>query len=251
MKGEDSGPEELLPFEPSSKSKIIAIGTIISALYALLVFLPINAFIGSGSILSAAIFIAPLFGILLGPRYGAVFGAIGGLLATIVSAQMGGLYLAIPPIILSPAISGFLTGSCLQHRTLIGPVRVPGPIVTGLYLLVVIILYLIPNYSGWWFILPYALAMIVAFILQVYEIDIRSTYKTKATLSIMLLALIGTMTDFSMMTMASVYILGLDGYTFGVFIFPVMLIERTAAVIISSTIIGILLTAFRDELPIR
>ncbi len=248
--GEDSIPG-LEPFETSSKSKIIAIGTIISALYALLVFLPISAFIGGGSILSAAIFVAPLFGILLGPRYGFVFGAIGGLLATIVSAQMGGLYLAIPPIILGPAISGFLTGICLHRTTDFGAGKIPGPIITGVYLLVVIILYLIPNYSGWWFILPYALAMMVAFTLQIFEIDIKSSSTTKATLSILLLALLGTMTDFSMMTMASVYMLGLDGYTFGVFIFPVMLIERTAAVIISTIIIGVILSAFRDELPIE
>jgi len=247
----NENPDQLEPFETKALSKIIAIGTMIAALYAVLVFLPISAFIGAGSILSAAIFIAPLFGILLGPRYGAIFGLIAGLIATVFSAQIGGLYLALPPIIFGPAISGFLTGLCLERTTTLGSLKIPGPMIAGFYLVLVVILYLIPNYSGWWFIIPYALAAVIAFGLQIFAVDITSTSKMKATTGIVLLAIIGTMTDFSMMTMASVYQLQLDAYTFGVVIFPIMLIERTAAVIISSIIIGVLLAAFKDELPIR
>jgi hypothetical protein len=56
------------------------------------------------------------------------------------------------------------------------------------------------------------------------------------------------LTDFSMMTLGSVYLLGLDAFLFGTVIFPVMLLERTASVIISAIIAGVLFTAFRNEL---
>ena len=252
MEADENKQEDLERFETNSKSKAIAIGTVFAALYAVLVFLPISTFLGAGtSLLSAAIFVAPLFGILLGPRYGGAFGLIAGILATLIASQIGGIYVLLPPVILGPAISGVLTGLSLDHFTSIRDFSIPGPLITGLYLLIVIILYLIPNSDGWWFILPYVLAMIVAFILQFFMIDIQSDNKRVAALSILSLALIGTMTDFSMMTLGSVYIFGLDGLFFGTVVFPVMLIERTAAVIISSLIASILLINFKDEFPIK
>ena len=252
MEADENKQEDLERFETNSKSKAIAIGTVFAALYAVLVFLPISTFLGAGtSLLSAAIFIAPLFGMLLGPRYGGIFGLIAGILATLIASQIGGIYIPLPPVILGPAISGVLTGLCLDRTTSFYNVSIPGPIITGLYLLIVIILYLIPNYIGWWFILPYVLAMLIAFALQFFRIDVQSTNSRMAALSILLLAIIGTMTDFSMMTLGSVYIFGLDGIFFGTVVFPVMLIERTSAVIISSLIASILLINFKDEFPIK
>ncbi|MHA2141245.1 MAG: hypothetical protein ACXADC_01755 [Candidatus Thorarchaeota archaeon] len=243
---------ELESFKSTSSSKIIAVGAILSAVYAIAVVLPMSQFIGpagSGSILSFAICIAPLFGLILGPRYGFVFGGIAGILATIVSTQFGGLYLAIPTIILGPAISGLLTGLCLRPVTEFQAIKVPGPAVTAIYLLLVILLYLIPLYEAWWFILPYALAMLVAGGLQTFRFKFDSTASfARIPLQILPLTLIGSLADFSMMTLGSVYLLGLDAFLFGTVIFPVMLLERTASVIVSAIIAGVLFTAFRNEL---
>ncbi|MHA1169213.1 MAG: ECF transporter S component [Candidatus Hodarchaeales archaeon] len=240
---------EVSEFNSQTGTRIIAIGAILSALYAILVILPISAFIGAGSILSGAIFIAPLFGILLGPRYGFVFGAIGGILATIVSSQFGGLYLAIPTIIAGPAISGFLTGLSRKQRTEFRGINIPGPMITMCYIVVVIILYLIPNFMAWWFIIPYAFAGVIVLGLQFREISLDSLPKTKIPLGILLLTVVGTMTDFSMMTLGSVYLLNLPSDLFGYVIFPVMLIERTAAVLVSTIIAGILISSFKSDLP--
>jgi hypothetical protein len=242
---------ELESFKSRSSSKIIAVGAILSAVYAITVLLPMSQFIGagSGSILSFAICIAPLFGLVLGPRYGFVFGGIAAILATIVSIQFGSLYLLVPTIILGPAISGLLTGLCLRPITDFRGIKVPGPIITATYLFLVVLLYLLPLYEAWWFILPYALAAVVAIILQLsrFRFDSAASF-SRIPLQILPLTLIGSFADFSMMTLGSVYILGLDAIIFGSLIFPVMLIERTVSVIISAIIAGVLFTAFRNEL---
>jgi hypothetical protein len=252
MNEDQPEPVELEAFKSTSSSKIIAVGAILSAVYAIAVVLPMSQFIGpagSGSILSFAICIAPLFGLVLGPRYGFVSGLIAGILATIVSLQFGGLYVAIPTIILGPAISGLLTGLCLQPITEFRGIGIPGPILTAGYLFLVILLYLLPLYEAWWFILPYALAAIVAILLQAFkfQFDLAASF-SRVPLQILPLTLIGSLTDFSMMTLGSVYLLELDAFLFGSVIFPVMLLERTASVIISAIIAGVLFTAFRNEL---
>lgn len=242
---------ELESFKSRSSSKIIAVGAILSAVYAITVLLPMSQFIGagSGSILSFAICIAPLFGLVLGPRYGFVFGGIAAILATIVSIQFGSLYLLVPTIILGPAISGLLTGLCLRPVTDFQGIKVPGPIITAMYLLLVVLLYLLPLYEAWWFIVPYMLAAVVAIILQLsrFRFDSAASF-SRIPLQILPLTLIGSFADFSMMTLGSVYILGLDAIVFGSLIFPVMLVERTVSVIISAIIAGVLFTAFRNEL---
>jgi hypothetical protein len=252
MNEDQSESIELESFKSTSSSKVIAVGAILSAVYAIAVVLPMSQFIGpagSGSILSFAICIAPLFGLVLGPRYGFVFGGIAGLLATIVSLQFGGLYIAIPPIIIGPAISGLMTGLCLRPVTEFQSIKVPGPLISAAYLLLVITLYLLPLYEAWWFILPYALAAVVAILLQIFKFRFDSTASfSRIPLQILPLTLIGSLTDFSMMTLASVYLLGLDAFLFGTVIFPVMLLERTASIIISAIIAGVLFTAFRHEL---
>lgn len=255
MNEDQAEPIELEAFKSTSSSKIIAVGAILSAVYAIAVALPMSQFIGpagSGSILSFAICIAPLFGLVLGPRYGFVFGLIAGLLATIVSIQFAGLYLGLPTIILGPAISGLLTGLCLQPITDLRGIKIPGPILTSGYLLVVILLYLLPLYDAWWFILPYALAAIVAILLQAFKFRFDSTASfSRIPLQILPLTLIGSVTDFSMATLGAVYLWGLDAFLFGTVIFPVMLLERTASVIISAIIAGVFFTAFRNELFIE
>jgi len=242
---------ELESFRSRSSSRIIAVGAILSAVYAITVLLPMSQFIGagSGSILSFAICIAPLFGLVLGPRYGFAFGGIAAILATIVSIQFGSLYLLVPTIILGPAISGLLTGLCLRPITDFQGIKVPGPIITAMYLFLVVLLYLLPLYEAWWFILPYVLAAVVAIILQLsrFRFDSAASF-SRIPLQILPLTLIGSFADFSMMTLGSVYILGLDAFVFGSLIFPVMLIERTVSVIISAIIAGVLFTAFRNEL---
>ncbi len=242
---------ELESFRSRSSSRIIAVGAILSAVYAITVLLPMSQFIGagSGSILSFAICIAPLFGLVLGPRYGFAFGGIAAILATIVSIQFGSLYLLVPTIILGPAISGLLTGLCLRPITDFQGIKVPGPIITAMYLFLVVLLYLLPLYEAWWFILPYVLAAAVAIILQLsrFRFDSAASF-SRIPLQILPLTLIGSFADFSMMTLGSVYILGLDAFVFGSLIFPVMLIERTVSVIISAIIAGVLFTAFRNEL---
>ncbi len=242
---------ELESFRSRSSSRIIAVGAILSAVYAITVLLPMSQFIGagSGSILSFAICIAPLFGLVLGPRYGFAFGGIAAILATIVSIQFGSLYLLVPTIILGPAISGLLTGLCLRPITDFQGIKVPGPIITAMYLFLVVLLYLLPLYEVWWFILPYVLAAAVAIILQLsrFRFDSAASF-SRIPLQILPLTLIGSFADFSMMTLGSVYILGLDAFVFGSLIFPVMLIERTVSVIISAIIAGVLFTAFRNEL---
>jgi hypothetical protein len=252
MNEDQSETIELESFKSTSSSKIIAVGAILSAVYAIAVVLPMSQFIGpagSGSILSFAICIAPLFGLVLGPRYGFVFGGIAGLLATIVSIQFAGLYLAIPTIILGPAISGLLTGLCLRPITKFQGIKVPGPLITAVYLLLVILLYLLPLYEAWWFILPYALAALVAVVLQAFKFRFDSAASfSRIPFQIIPLTLIGSLADFSMMTLGSVYLLGLDAFLFGTVIFPVMLLERTASVIISAIIAGVLFTAFKNEL---
>ncbi|MFW9886707.1 MAG: ECF transporter S component [Candidatus Thorarchaeota archaeon] len=248
MSQEESTEIELKPFPSETRTKLIAIGAIIAAVYAISVIVPISSFIGAGSILSLAITIAPLFGILLGPRYGFVFGLIGGVLATIVSSQFGGLYLAVPTIIFGPAISGFLTGLSMKRTTKIGNISLPGPLLTSVYLLIIIVLYLIPHYSAWWFILPYGLAALTALALQFYQTQLEDISIARFSVSILPFALIGTMTDFSMMTMGAVYILGLHADLFGFVIFPVMLIERFLAVIVSTLLASLVIATFGADL---
>jgi hypothetical protein len=251
MSEEQTDMIELESFKSTSLSKITAVGAILSAVYAIAVLLPMSQFIGtgSGSILSFAICIAPLFGLVLGPRYGFAFGGIAGILATIVSIQFGALYLLVPTIIIGPALSGLLTGLCLQPATSFRGIEVPGPMIAAAYLLIVILLYLLPLYEAWWFILPYALAALVAVVLQVSKFRFDSTASfSRIPLQILPLTLIGSFADFSMMTLGSVYLLGLDAFVFGTLIFPVMLLERIISVIISAIIAGVLFTAFRNEL---
>ncbi|NWF97030.1 MAG: ECF transporter S component [Candidatus Thorarchaeota archaeon] len=246
MSPEESKPDEMVLFEGLVESKMLAVGAMLSALYVVCAFVPFTPFIGSGGpgpSLTLAIFVAPLFGVLLGPVRGGLFGLIGGLLAAFVSP----LYLLVPTIMLGPAVSGFFTGLVLHRHTRVGRMSLPGPLTTAFYLVIVIVLYLIPNYTAWWFMAPYALAAVAAAALQTIESrSLTGVSRVRALLRVLPLALIGTITDFSMMTMGAVYILGLPPEAFGMAIFPLMLFERTAATIGSAIAAQVVMSVFPD-----
>ena len=229
-----------------SATKEYASGVILAALYAVSALIPISAFLGStGPLaqLSLTICVAPLFGILLGPTQGFVFGLIAG----VITAFLPGISLIVPTVILGPAMSGLLTGLCLQPKTKFGSYNIPGPLVTALYLGIIIILYLIPNYEAWWFMAYYALALIGALALQKFSTPFDlSIIGLSGFLQLFPLTLIGTITDFSMMTMGAVYILQIPAEVFGFAIFPAMLAERTVAIIVAAISAAIIIRAFPD-----
>jgi len=233
----------------TSATKQYVIGVILAAVYGVSALIPISAFLGSAgplAQLTLTICIAPLFGILLGPTRGFIFGLIGG----VITAFLPGVALFVPTVILGPALSGLLTGLCLRPYTTLGSIRVPGPLLTTLYLIVVMTLYLVPNYGAWWFMVYYALATFVAISMQSQQFrfdDAKQGYKR--FLQLVPLALIGTITDFSMMTMGAVYILMIPAEVFGFGIFPFMLAERSAATIISAIVATVVLSTFKDVFP--
>jgi hypothetical protein len=234
----------------SSEVKTIAVGVLLAALYAVLAAVPLTPFIGASSLLSLAILIAPLFGLLLGPWKGLVFGFLGGITATMVSTLTlgGGVYLLLLPTILGPGLAGLFVGLSLHPRTQIGVYRVPGPILTALYLVFIILLYEIPNFSAWWFMLPYILAAVVAFALQFKKVNFNPLSEgVKKYLQLFPLTLIGAMVDHSMMAMGAVYILEIPAIEFGLFIFPIMIIERISAIIISAIVASVIITVFQTE----
>jgi hypothetical protein len=230
----------------TSLTKQYASAVILTALYVVSSLIPISTFLGAAgplAQLSLTICIAPLFGILLGPSKGFAFGLIAGIL----SAFVPGVSLIVPTVILGPAISGLLTGLCLQPFTRVGNLTIPGPVITAIYLAVIIVLYLITTYEAWWFMIYYVAALFVALVLQREPVAYDSnTEGISRYLQLIPLTLIGTITDFSMMTMGAVYILELPAVAFGFGIFPFMLAERAAATAIAAILIAVVLRAFPE-----
>jgi hypothetical protein len=187
-----------------------------------------------------------LFGILLGPSRGFIFGLIGGAIGGYLAVFVGGVFNIVPTVVLGPAVSGFFTGLCLRRTTTIQGIRVPGPVLTFTYLVIVIELYLIPNYAAWWFMVLYILAAVVSIGLQFRAVEFGPTVKGLGGFGRLLpLTLIGTITDFSMMTMGAVYLLGIPAFVFGTAIFPAMLVERTTATMVSAILAAAVLSTFR------
>ena len=93
----------------------------------------------------------------------------------------------------------------------------------------------------------YALALVVALGLQLTnsKLDFEKV-KTNKIWYLIPFLIIGTVTDFSMMTMGAVYIFQIPAEVFGFIIFPAMVIERTAAVIVSLIIIIAVVKAFPE-----
>ena len=238
-----SDDQEMELLEISSETKRVAVGVILAALYAVLAVLPLSAFIGAASIISFAICIAPIFGIILGPVRGFAFGLIGAILATILLMVMpANLYLVIPTIILGPAIAGLFTGLMVHRKTKFGP------LITALYFMAIIILFLIPRPGAWIFMTPYILALVVALALQFVGVgfDLTKVGVTKY-LQILPYTFVGAMLDHSMMAMGSVYILQLESGLF-IGIFPLMVVERAIATILGAIVAWVVLTVLQGEL---
>lgn len=229
--------------ETTSETKRVAVGVILAALYAVLAIIPLSAFIGAASIISFAICIAPIMGIVLGPLRGFVFGLIGGLLAAIILMVMPfNLYLLMPTTIFGPAVAGLFTGLSTRRTNRIGP------LLTALYLIAIIGLFLVPRPTAWIFMTPYVAAVIVAILLQIVDINFNLNKKgVTKYLQIIPFTFLGAMLDHSMMAMGSVYLLGLDATLF-IGIFPLMIIERTIATIVGAIIGFVVLTVLRSEL---
>ncbi|TFG29864.1 hypothetical protein EU527_15195 [Candidatus Thorarchaeota archaeon] len=243
--------QEMELFNSSTQTKKVAVGVILIALYAILALLPMSAFIGSAglsSILSFGICVSPLFGIILGPWRGFGFGFIAGIVATIISLPIGGgVYIIIPLTILSPAIAGLFTGLTLRRITRFNDYKIPGPIITTIFLIIIIFLYEIINFTAWWFMMPYMFAVIITIILQImkFEFDIGSSYT-----QLIPFTFLGAMLDHSMMVMGSVYLLQLPAEVFGYAIFPVMIIERVIATFLGAILGFIILKIFGSEFEI-
>ncbi len=230
------------------ETKRTSVGIVLVALYAILALLPMSGFIGAAgfsSILSFAICVAPLIGIILGPWRGFGFGLIAGIAATAVSLPIGGgVYLIIPTTIMGPAVAALFTGLSLRRSTEVGGFRIPGPIFTAVYLIVIICFYEIRVYDAWWFMLPYVLALIVAFILQVRKFDFDPN---RSYVQLIPLTFMGAMIDHSMMAMGSVYLLEIPAVVFGFGIFPAMVIERTIATLVGSLLGFVVLKLIGNE----
>ena len=249
----DRGPQdEMELFTGVSETKLHAVGIILAAIYGVASAIPISAFFGavgvSGSI-GFSICVAPLFGILLGPKrgfaYGLVAGVIQAALATVIPSAA--LALAVPSMVLGPSVSGLFTGLAMRPWTTVAGKRVPGPFITTIYLLLVIVLYEIPKYEAWWFPAVYFAAVITALLLQVKEVRFDpSAEGWKKYLQVVPFTIIGTATDFSMMTLGAVYLMDIPAPVFGFVIFPFMLGERIAAIVVSAIIASVALAAFSD-----
>jgi hypothetical protein len=241
----DSEPTLTL-FKSKMETKYIAIGIILASAYGMSALLPLSVFIGAAGSLSFAICIAPLFGIFLGPLRGFVFGLVGGIIASLLASTT---YLAVWTVLFGPAMAGLFAGFCLNRSTKIRSISIPGPILTTVFFVIMVILYLIPNWNAWWFILPHFTAGLVALLLQIKNIDFDATQGGVSKYSQFLpLALIGTMADHSMMMLGAVYLLPITTDVFGFIIFPVMIIERLIAAIVCTIIASAVLKAFEHEL---
>jgi len=236
-------------FEPSGETRKVSVGVILVALYTILAILPMSTFIGAGgasSLLSFAVCIAPLIGLILGSVRGFAYGFIAGIIGSFVLLPFGGgVFLILPPTILGPAIAGLFTGLLLKDVTKIGP------LLTAAYLMIIIIIFEIFKYEAWWFMIPYMLAALVALVLQFKEIKFDSTrtgvYKY---LQFIPFTFVGAMLDHSMMAMGSVFLFDLPAV--GIFsfatIFPLMILERVVATILASIFGFIILSYFGSEI---
>jgi len=235
--------------ETRSETKRVAVGVMLASLYAVLAVIPLSTFIGAASIISFAICIAPIFGLVLGPVRGFVFGLIGGILATMLLMFMPfNLYIVVPTIILGPAFAGFFVGLSTHQTTKMANTIIPGPFVTAIYLLLIIVLFLVARLEAWLFMTPYILAVIVALGLQVRGIEFNLEKEGSSKyLQFLPFTFLGAILDHSMMAMGSVFILGLEASLF-VGIFPLMLLERTIATIIGAIVGFVVLTVLRNEI---
>ncbi|MFW9788993.1 MAG: hypothetical protein ACFFE2_04795 [Candidatus Thorarchaeota archaeon] len=245
-----SDEQEMDLVETKGDTRIVSVGVILVGLFVILAIIPMSTFIGAGGVVSAlsfAVCITPLFGIILGSRRGLAYGAIAGILGTLVLLPFGGgVFLFLPPTIVGPAISGLFTGLLFRKDTKFGPT------LTAAYLVLIIVIFELFKFEAWWFMTPYMLAAILAFGLQVKTIEFRTGQTGfNRYLQLIPFTFIGAMLDHSMMAMGSVFLLDLPpvgiGFTFEL-IFPLMVLERIVATILAAVVGYIVLEYFGDEI---
>jgi hypothetical protein len=244
--------QEMELIEPSGDTRKVSVGVILVGLYAVLALLPMSTFIGSGgvsSLLSFAVCISPLLGVILGSVRGFAYGFIAGIIGTIVLLPFGGgVFLLLPPTIFGPAIAGLFTGLLLKKETKVGPLLTAG------YLIIIIFLFELFKREAWWFMLPYMLAAGIALILQFRGIKFDSEKKgVYGYLQLIPFTFIGAMLDHSMMAMGSVFLLDLPpviGFSFAL-IFPIMIVERVVATILAALVGYIILRYFGTEIGVQ
>ena len=133
----------------------------------------------------------------------------------------------------------------MKRTTRVSGISIPGPLVTAVYLIIVIVLYEIVAYEAWWFMLPYMLAVVVTIVFQIknFEFDPKQSY-----LQLIPFTFLGAMLDHSMMAMGSVYLLEIPIVVFGFVIFPAMIIERTIATLLGALLGFVILKVFGEEI---
>ena len=241
----DSSEPELTLFKGKTETKFIAVGVILAAVYGMAALVPLSVFIGGSGAITVAICIAPLFGILLGPWRGFVFGLVGGIVAALIAIE----HLAVWTMLFGPAATGLFTGLCYQPSTKVGRITIPGPAIAFVFLLIMTFLYEIPNFTAWWFMVPHFSGGIIALILQIRSINFDPTREgVFKYLQYLPLVFIGTMVDQSIMMLGAVYIIQIEAYAFGYVIFPLMLVERIIATLVCIIITSAVLKAFEHEL---
>ncbi len=233
----------------TSESEAMTIGVILASLYAVVALIPLNTLIGMGSILNLAICIAPIFGVILGGARGFVYGLIAGFLALTLTLGVIGnsIYLAAPPTILGPALAGLLVGFAARPRSISGK-RVLGPALAAIYLTIVIIVFMTYCATGWPFIIPYVFAALTALALQFMHIEFKAERQgVWRYLQFIPFTLIGAFADLSMLTLSAIFLFGFTGEVF-LPIVPVMIVERTFSIVLSSIILYALLLAFGERI---
>jgi uncharacterized membrane protein len=118
---QDSSELELSLFNGKTETKTIAIGIILAAVYGMSALIPLSVFIGGSGAITVAICIAPLFGILLGPWRGFVFGLVGSIIAALIAIE----HLAVWTMFFGPAVAGLCTGLCYKRSTSIKNIAIP------------------------------------------------------------------------------------------------------------------------------
>jgi hypothetical protein len=181
---------------------------VFASLYVITSLVPISMFIGAPSFLALNLIITPIMAILLSPAEAFFASLFGGIIAFYVSPSqaMFGPYTILLPI------AGATLGSLTYHRSKLGAT------VTSLFLATAMSAYLVKNYPFPYFIVPHALAILLA---------LAASFKkmTPLHLKIPLYTYISTMTEQGMMMIFAVHLLGLPWRVF-VGVLPLMIYER-------------------------
>jgi len=181
---------------------------VFSSLYVITSLVPISMFIGAPSFLALNLIITPVMAILLSPSEAFFASFFGGIIAFYVapSQAMFGPYTILLPIV------GATLGSLTCHKSKFGAS------VTSIFLATAISAYLVKNYPFPYFIVPHALAVVLA---------LATSFKkmTPLHVKIPLYTYVSTMTEQGMMMIFAVHLLDLPWQVF-VGVLPLMIYER-------------------------